>query len=255
MRNISIVTPHNAAGITSLGRTINIAGVITVFHCAATFIFPNNAANIITTDITSIVTVSYLGRNRSGHFIIGVSGKSFDVILSYNATNKAGTIADASTDFIGIAAIFNDATKVTSHNATDSYPLDITSIVAVGDRPSVLSGNSTDRESAIDATIDGEILHTALSSLFIHYCANNAKKATVDICGIVDIEAADRVVLTIKGADVWIVSITDRRPGTILFAAKINIIHQLRVGRWLCSFVVCAIDEIAKGCEIFCIVD
>lgn len=245
MRNISIVMPHNAAGITTLGRTINIAGVITVFHCAATFIFPNNATNIITTDIASIVTVSYLGRNRVG---------SFGVIISYNATGQVG-VAAIGADCAGIAAIFNDAAKVMPHNATDRRALDFANIVAVGDRAAVLSGNATDIASAIDTAIDEEILHAALSILFIQYCTNKAKKAFVTTCSV-DIETADRVVLSVKVANICTTqAIANRRPGALLFAAEVDVVHQLRVGRWLCSFVVCAIDEITKGCEIFCIVD
>lgn len=245
MRNISIVTPHNAAGISSLGRTCNTAGIITVFHYATTFIFPNNAANKITADIASTVTVSYFGRNRGG---------SFGVIFSYNATGQVG-VAAIGADCAGIAAIFNDAAKVMPHNATDRRALDFANIVAVGDRAAVLSGNATDIASAIDTAIDEEILHAALSILFIQYCTNKAKKAFVTTCSV-DIETADRVVLSVKVANICTTqAIANRRPGALLFAAEVDVVHQLRVGRWLCSFVVCAIDEITKGCEIFCIVD
>lgn len=260
----AIIIPHNATNNTpnlNLAFPCNATSIVAILNLAFAQIITYNATySRISTDITSVgaifdsatIVIPHDTTDDRTVDIAGVAAFFYGsiVTLPYNAAYVATAI-----DRARIAAIFNDTTKVVPHDATDSGPLDFASIMAVGDHPSVLSANSADIISTIDAAIDGKILHTALASVIFLHCTNYAKKSTVITRVVNDIETANRAVFAIKGASVRMLAGTNRRPRAILFAAEVDVVHQLRIGRWLCSFIVCAIDEIAKGCEIFCIVD
>ena len=99
--------------------------------------------------------------------------------------------------------------------------------------------------AALDGAANAEVLHDAA-------LAKNAKEALI-IGGGVDVEAADGVIIAVKGAGVGVfLAGADWGPrGSViqLWSAdtgEVDVVHQLGVGVGVCCLTVRAIDEIAE---------